>query len=151
VNSANWLAWRGDGSGVAEQRQLPVEWGDTQNVLWRTELPGEGNSSPVVWGNRVFLTAAVEQGAKRLALCVNGGNGKVLWTRELLPGLKTTFYPKTGFASPTPATDRQRVYVFFDEPGTVALDMEGTVAWTRRLGPIDCPYNMGSSPRSSRQ
>jgi outer membrane protein assembly factor BamB/HEAT repeat protein len=146
ASTGNWPAWRRDGSGVADDKQLPVVWSETQNVLWRTELPGEGNSSPVVWGNRVFLTAALDEGAKRLVLCIDAQTGKVLWEKELLPGLKTNYYPKTGFASPTPATDGDRVYVFFDEPGLVALDMQGQVVWTRRLGPFQCPYNMASSP-----
>jgi outer membrane protein assembly factor BamB len=144
--TANWPAWRRDGSGISDEKGLPTVWTETQNVLWRTALPGEGNSSPVVWNNQVFLTAALEQGAKRLVLCYAADSGKPLWTRELLPGLKTTYYPKTGFASPTPATDGQRLYVFFDEPGLVALDMQGNVLWTRRLGPFDCVYNMASSP-----
>ena len=141
-----WPAWRRDGSGTAADKQLPVAWSDTQNVLWRTELPGEGNSSPIVCGGRVFLTAALDHGAKRLVLCLDAASGKRLWTRELLPGLETTFYPKTGFAASTPAGDAKRVYVFFDEPGLVALDMQGQVVWTRRLGPFNCPYNMGTSP-----
>ena len=144
--SGTWPAWRRDGSGVSDEKHLPAVWSETENVLWRTSLPGEGNSSPVVWGNRVFLTAALDEGAKRLVLCLDADKGKILWTTELLPGMKTTFYVKTGFASPTPTTDGQRVYVFFDEPGLVALDMQGKIVWKRRLGPFVCPYNMGSSP-----
>ena len=145
-SEGNWPAWRRDGSGVAQEKNLPVTWSETENVLWRTSLPGEGNSSPVVWGRRVFLTASLDEGAKRLVLCMDADNGKLLWTTELLPGMKTTFYVKTGYASPTPTTDGQRVYVFFDEPGLIALDMQGKIVWKRRLGPFECPYNMGSSP-----
>ena len=144
--SDNWPAWRRNGTGIAGQRQLPVSWNESENVLWRTGLPGEGNSSPIVWGNRTFLTAALDEGARRLILCLDADDGKILWQTELLPELKTTFYAKTGFASPTPATDGDRVYAFFDEPGLVALDMQGKVLWKRRLGPFQCPYNMGSSP-----
>jgi outer membrane protein assembly factor BamB len=115
-------------------------------VRWRTALPGEGNSSPVVWDKRVFLTAALEEGKVRLVLCLDADSGKILWQTKVLPEVKTTLYPKTGFAAPTPATDGQRVYAFFDEPGLVALDMPGQVVWTRRLGPFDAPYNQGSSP-----
>jgi len=144
--SGNWPAWRGDGSGVADEKGLPVLWSETENVRWRTELPGEGNSSPIVWGKRVFLTAALDEGAKRLVLCMDADTGKTLWKTELLPDAKTELYPKTGFAAPTPATDGKRVYVFFDSPGLVALDVQGKVVWKRRLGPFRSPYNMGSSP-----
>lgn len=144
--SGDWPAWRGDGSGVADAKQLPLVWSDTENVLWRTGLPGEGNSSPVVCANRVFLTASLDEGAKRLALCLDAESGKILWQTELLPDAKSIHYPKTGFAAPTPATDGERVYVFFDLPGLVALDMQGKVVWTCRLGPFKSPYNMASSP-----
>jgi outer membrane protein assembly factor BamB len=142
----NWPAWRGDGSGIAAATHLPLVWSEAENVRWRTPLPGEGNSSPIVWGNRVFLTAALDEGEKRLVLCFDADHGKLLWKTPLLPAIKTTLYNKTGFAAPTPVTDGQRVYVFFDEPGLTALDMQGHVVWNCRLGPFHCPYNMGSSP-----
>ena len=142
----NWPAWRRDGSGVVAGQGLPVSWSETENVRWRTALPGEGNSSPVVWGNRVFLTAALNEGQTRLVLCLDADTGQTLWRTELLPEIKTMLYPKTGFAAPTPTVDGQQVYAFFDEPGLVALDMQGRLAWKRRLGPFDEPYNMGSSP-----
>ncbi len=145
-DSGNWPAWRRDGSGIAPEGHPPVVWSETENILWRTELPGEGNSSPIIWGNRVFVTAALDEGAKRLVLALDADSGKLLWRTELLPEGKTTLYPKTGFAAPTPTTDGQRVYAFFDSPGLVAVDMQGKVVWTRRLGPFECPYNMGSSP-----
>ena len=150
--SANWPAWRRDGSGIADDEHLPptehlpIVWSENENVLWRTPLPGEGNSSPIVWGKRVFLTASLDDGAKRLVLCFDADTGKVLWRTELLPDAPSTFYQKTGFASPTPATDGERVYAFFDTPGLVALDMRGKVLWKHSMGPINCPYNMGSSP-----
>jgi outer membrane protein assembly factor BamB len=144
--SGNWPAWRRDGTGIADEQHLPVVWSENENVLWRTPLPGEGNSSPIVWGKRVILTASLDEGAKRLVLCFDADSGKILWQTELLPDASSTFYPKTGFASPTPATDGERVYAFFDTPGLVALDMAGKILWKHSMEPIKCPYNMGSSP-----
>lgn len=141
-----WPAWRGDGTGVSTETNLPVAWSETENVVWRTPLPGEGNSSPIIWGNRVFITAALSEGAKRLVLCLDAQTGKLLWQTELLPNEKTLLYPKTGFAAPTPATDGERVYAFFDSPGLVALDLDGRIVWQRALGPFKAPYNMGTSP-----
>ncbi len=145
-SSGNWPAWRRDGSGIADDTHLPVVWSENENVLWRTPMTGEGNSSPIVWGKQVFLTASLDDGEKRLVICFNADTGKVLWQTELLPDAASTFYQKTGFASPTPATDGERVYAFFDTPGLVALDMRGKVLWKHSMGAINCPYNMGSSP-----
>ena len=121
-------------------------WSENENVLWRTALPGEGNSSPIVWGNRVFLTASLDEGTKRLVLCLDADTGKILWRKQFLPDAPSTFYQKTGFAAPTPATDGQRVYAAFDTPGLIAMDMQGNVVWKFNWGPIKSPYNMGSSP-----
>lgn len=142
----DWPAWRRDGSGVAPDKHLPVVWSEDENVLWRTELPGDGNSSPVVWGNRVFLTASLDEGAKRLVLCLDAGSGKIRWQTQLLPEEPSTFYQKTGFAAPTPTTDGERVYAAFDTPGLIAIDMQGKVVWKHSFGPVKSPYNMGSSP-----
>jgi outer membrane protein assembly factor BamB len=146
ASSGNWPAWRRDGTGIADDEHLPTVWSENENVLWRTPLPGEGNSSPIVWGKRVFLTASLDDGAKRVVMCFDADSGKVLWHTELLPDAPSTFYEKTGFASPTPATDGERIYAFFDTPGLVALDMKGKVLWKHSMGHINCPYNMGSSP-----
>jgi outer membrane protein assembly factor BamB/HEAT repeat protein len=142
----NWPAWRRDGSGIADDKHLPAVWSENENVLWRTALPGEGNSSPIVWGNRLFLTASLDEGTKRLVLCLDADTGKILWRRQFLPDAPSTFYQKTGFAAPTPTTDGQRVYAAFDTPGLIALDMRGELVWKFGWGPIKSPYNMGSSP-----
>jgi len=146
VGSGNWAAWRGDGSGVSAEQHLPVFWSEKENVVWRTPLPGEGNSSPIVWGRQVFLTASLDEGAMRLVFCLDAETGKILWRTELPREIKTLLYQKTGFAAPTPATDGRRLFVFFDTPGLVALDLQGKVLWKHRLGPIQSPYNVGSSP-----
>lgn len=141
----HWPAWRRDGSGVSNEKNLPLEWSETENVVWRAPLPGEGNSSPIIWGNHIFVTAALDEGAKRLVLCLDIRSGKILWKTELLPDAKTLLYPKTGFAAPTPTTDGKRIFAFFDSPGLVALDMQGKVIWKHALGPFKAVYNMGSS------
>ncbi|MEI6563538.1 MAG: PQQ-binding-like beta-propeller repeat protein [bacterium] len=67
----NWPAWRGDGSGISSDTNLPVSWNATHNVVWRTPLPGEGSSSPIVWNRRVFLTASTDHGTNRLVFCLD--------------------------------------------------------------------------------
>ena len=145
IATGNWPAWRRDGTGVSNEKNLPVEWSETANVVWRTPLPGEGNSSPIIWGNRVFLTAALDEGASRLVICLDTQNGKMLWKTEIPRDEKTLLYPKTGFAAPTPVTNGRRIFAFFDSPGLVALDMEGKVVWKHALGPYKAPYNFGTS------
>ena len=145
IGAGNWPAWRRDGTGVSDEKNLPVEWSETANVAWRTPLPGEGNSSPIIWGHRVIVTAATDEGAKRLVICLDARSGKILWKTEIQRDEKTLLYPKTGFAAPTPTTDGKRIFAFFDSPGLVALDMEGHVVWKHALGPYNAPYNFGTS------
>jgi outer membrane protein assembly factor BamB len=144
--TANWPGWRGDGSGVSREQNLPQYWSADAGVVWKTTLPGEGNSSPVVWGDRIFLTASMNGGTNRLVLCLDRNDGHVVWQRDL-PGVQAPeTHVKNGYASPTPVTDGERVYAFFDSPGLVALDMDGKPLWTRDLGPFKNSYNMAASP-----
>ena len=78
--AANWPAWRGpEGTGVSSDKNLPLKWSDKENVRWRVALPGPGNSSPIVWTNRVFVTQAVEKVNRRTLMCFDRANGKLLW------------------------------------------------------------------------
>src|SRR5262245_28224893 len=80
ARAGNWPQWRGpDGQGYSEDTKVPLKWGDKENLLWKTKLPGHGNSSPVVWGDRLFVTAASPNGKERYVLCVRITDGKVLW------------------------------------------------------------------------
>ena len=142
----NWPAWRGDGSGISGDTNLPVTWTATNNVAWRAPLPGEGSSSPIVWDRRVFLTASTDHGTNRLVICLDAQSGRVLWQRQLAAARVPQTDPKAGYAPATPATDGRRLYVFFDSPGLMAFDMEGTLLWTLPLGPFNSPYNITASP-----
>jgi len=142
----NWPAWRGDGSGISADTNLPATWNATNHIAWRTPLPGEGSSSPIVWDRRVFLTASTDHGTNRLVLCLDAQDGRVLWQRRLQAARIPRTDPKAGYAPATPATDGHRLYVFFDAPGLMAFDMEGVPLWTLPLGPFDSPYNVTASP-----
>ena len=143
--SGTWPGWRGDGSATSRDQSAPVHWDTANGVVWKTRIAGEGNSSPIVWHDRVFLTASAEGGRKRLVICLDADTGDTLWQKPL-PAEATATYPRTGHAAPTPVTDGECVYAFFDSPGLVALDYEGNVKWTKALGPFKNPYNMASSP-----
>ena len=140
-----WPGWRGDGSGLSSETDLPTRWDAQNGVAWKTGIAGEGSSSPIVWGDRVFLTASTEGGRTRLVICLDSDSGKILWQTPLEADATST-YPRAGRAPATAVTDGQRVYAFFDSPGLVALDYSGRVAWKAALGPFNNPYNMASSP-----
>lgn len=174
---ARWPQWRGaDGSGVAGAKVPPTEWSATKNVRWKTPIPGRGHSSPVVWGGRVFLTSAVEgdvvPGAKAikhivdgqeflhpdavgadrkhslLVLALDADTGKLLWQRSAFEGTpRDSRHRKASFASPTPATDGERVYAYFGSDGLYAYDFDGQLAWKVDLGIVgSLGVGTGTSP-----
>jgi outer membrane protein assembly factor BamB len=142
----NWPGWRGDGTGISAETDLPVAWTTTDNVLWKAEIPGLGYSSPVVYGNNLFLTAAEEKGSKRKVYCLDAHSGAVRWSTGFDDPHPGPTNVKNQYASPTPVTDGRAVYAFFDAPGLVALDMQGHVRWTTALGPLHCGWGQASSP-----
>ncbi|NLF32392.1 MAG: PQQ-binding-like beta-propeller repeat protein [Planctomycetes bacterium] len=146
ASEARWPGWRGDGTGVSRETGLPIRWDEQTNIAWKTPLPGEGNSSPIVWGDRVFVTASTDKGASRHVICIDAASGTILWDTPVPRSRTTKTYPKSGFALSTPATDGQRVYAFFDSPGLVAVDMDGKPVWVEDLGEFTQIYNMAASP-----
>ncbi|MEM7144539.1 MAG: PQQ-binding-like beta-propeller repeat protein [Verrucomicrobiota bacterium] len=130
----NWPNWRGphsDGHLKAEPGTFPVEWGPEKNITWKTPLPGPGNSSPVIWNNRIFLTQAVDQGQTRSLLCFDRSNGKLLWQKDVAypeedPTHKTNF-----FDSASPVTDGKLVYAWHGNAGLFAYDLNGQEKWKR--------------------
>lgn len=143
-----WPCWRGPtGQGLAVgPGEYPDKWSDTENVLWKVPVPGKGNSSPIIWKDRLFLTASYDQGKKRSLLCFDRGNGKTLWECALSRGKPEGAYGKNGWASGTPATDGQRVYCYFGNLGVVAVDFDGKEVWHAGLGEVNAFHGMACSP-----
>ena len=141
----SWPGWRRDGSGLSGERDLPTRWDAHNGVAWKTGIAGEGSSSPIVWDDRVFVTASTQGGRTRLVICLDAATGKTLWQTPLEADATNT-YPRAGRAPATPVADGRHVYAFFDSPGLIALDHSGRVQWTAALGPFNNPYNMASSP-----
>src|SRR5262249_15474536 len=132
----NWAQWRGpSGQGYTPDKQVPLEWSATTNLLWKTKILGEGNSTPIIWGDRVFLTAASHDGRERHVLCVRATDGKHLWQRR---AAKDDDPAKThawnGYASASCATDGARVYAFFGTPGLFCYDFDGNLIWKHPFG-----------------
>ena len=173
----NWPQWRGpSGQGVSLEKNLPTEWSLTKNIKWKTPIAGRGHSSPIVWGNKIFLTTAIEgpvvPGAKAVkhmdgdkeflhpdsvgadrkqtmkVICLNRETGKILWEQTTFEGTPyDNRHRKSSFASSTPATDGKYVYAFFGTEGLYAYDMSGRLAWKADLGKLGTVgMGTGTSP-----
>jgi outer membrane protein assembly factor BamB len=144
----HWARWRGpSGQGLVSGTGYPDSWSATQNVVWKTPTTGDGNSSPIVWGDRVFITAAYDGGRRLSLIAYRRTDGSKLWEAfaPAGPSPQGNHY-KNGHASATPATDGQRVYVSFGARGLIAFDMNGKVVWHRDLGPMQAYHGTAGSP-----
>ena len=142
--ASDWPRFRGpNGAGVSPDRGLPGELDPETNALWSVGMP-RGNSSPVVVGGRVFLTA--HEGEERLTLCLDAATGEEIWRRAITRVRGETFHRLNGPATPTPTTDGHDVFVFFAEFGLVSYDPEGKERWRSPLGPFASVQGLAASP-----
>lgn len=144
-----WNQFRGPrGDGQAGSASLPLQWSETQNVAWKTAIHGKAWSSPVVWGDRIWLTSATEDGTQLFAVCVDADSGKILHDITVFEIAEPMFcYPYNSYASPTPVVEQGRVWVHFGSAGTACLDAaSGKVLWVRQDLPCDHWRGPGSSP-----
>ncbi|MDB6055767.1 MAG: hypothetical protein JWN25_3290 [Verrucomicrobiales bacterium] len=144
--AGNWPAWRGPtGDGITLETNLPIHWSATQNVRWKTALPARGNSTPVVWGERVFVTQAV--GDKRTLICFNRKDGKLLWQQGVTSKEKELTHATNPYCSASPVTDGERVIVSFASDGLYCYDFSGREMWSRTdLGPQSHIWGGAVSP-----
>src|SRR5262245_12527253 len=143
---ANWPQYRGarwDGHSL--ESTVPVQW-DARSVVWKASLKGRGQSSPVTWGDRIFLTSALDNGKQRLVFCLDRKDGKLLWERVAWKGTPEQSHAMNGWATPTCATDGERVYAFFGRGGLHAYTVDGQPVWSRDLGPFEGPWGTAASP-----
>jgi len=115
-------------------------------VVWKTAIPGIGWSSPIVWGDRIFLTSTSEDGVSCRVICVDRPSGKILWRREVFRQVPQHKERKNSHATPTPVTDGERVYAVFSSGGIAALDFDGSIAWTNRDVKHYSRHGLGASP-----
>ena len=143
-----WSRWRGpSGQGVVEGTGYTDRWSATEHVLWRTPVPGRGNSSPIVWGGgRIFLTTSQEGGRRLSVLSYALSDGRLLWETVAPRGPREHAHHKNTRASATPTTDGERVYVSFGSRGLLAVDLDGAVVWHRDMGQIDNYHGTAGSP-----
>ena len=177
TTAGNWPQWRGpDGLGISTEKNLPTEWSVNKNIKWKTPIAGRGHSSPIVWGNRVFVTTAVEgdavPGAKAVTHSIDGKEfrhpdsvgadrkhlfkvialdrqtGKIVWEQTAFEGTPyDDRHRKSSYAVATPLTDGKHVYAFFGAEGLYAYDMKGKLAWKADLGKLGTVgMGTGTSP-----
>ena len=142
----DWPQFRGPGGqGHASARGLPKEWSETKNIAWKVPLPGNGWSSPVIQGEKIWLTASVDEGRSLRALCLNRSDGKLLHDLEVFRQEQAgRIHSKNSHASPTPVLEGDRVYVHFGAFGSASLRSDGRILWKHRF-----EYNHRHGPASS--
>ena len=147
-HAENWPNWRGPRQdGVSLEAKLPAQWSATENTAWRVELPGPAGATPVLWGDRIFLTSA--EGDDLVLLCIST-SGDILWKRTVGTGNKTTRGGEGNHASPSPTTDGEHVWAFFSNGDLACYDFEGEQVWQtnlqERYGQFKMFFVMSSTP-----
>jgi outer membrane protein assembly factor BamB len=146
AHAEDWPGFRGPtGQGISHDPNPPLKWSATENVTWAADIPGAGWSSPIVFGDRVFLTSATEEGANCRVLSVDRKTGKLLWDVEVFKQPTVRKENKNSWATPTPATDGKRVYAWFGG-GAAAVTFDGKLEWTNTDNIYYSRHGLGASP-----
>lgn len=143
----NWPRFRGpNGQGHSSESELPIHWNSTSNIAWKTAIPGEGWSSPIVWDDKVFLTSVTQNGSRCHVLAVDATSGAILWNKQVLEQQPRRKENKNSYATPTPVTDGRHVFAVFGDGSVVALTTGGDVVWTNRDVAFYSRHGLGASP-----
>ncbi len=143
----NWPCFRGPtGQGISTEKNLALTWSLSENVAWKAEIGGTGWSSPIVWDDRVFLTATTADERDGRVLCIDRDSGKILWDKTVIHGLPKNKQPNNTHATPTPITDGKRIYTIFNGVKLAALDFQGNVLWTHEDPAFASFHGLGASP-----
>ena len=166
--SENWPNWRGpSGDGVSMEKGIPTTWSTSENIVWKVEIPGNGHSSPIVWGNKVFLTSSLHEKNKRILLCLDRHSGQTIWKRDVVHSPPETIHRLNSRASGTPATDGRQIYTAFMRaegdrviapnvgserlitPGKIivaAYDLDGVQKWKTNVGDFISAHGFNTCP-----
>jgi outer membrane protein assembly factor BamB len=148
--SQNWPGWRGpNGDGTSTETNLPVEWDATSNIIWKSEVPGVGHSSPIIWEDWLFTLTAFPETKEKVLLCYDSRNGKLLWQKTVVKGSWEDKHADNSHASGTPVTDGKLVYLSFldgDDAVVAAYDFSGNQLWIQRPGTFSSPHGYSCSP-----
>jgi len=168
----NWPQFRGPSAGIAEDKVLPDTWrglpSTTENVVWTVDIPGRGWSSPVVWGDKIFVTSVIQEGDPEIprkglylggnrekasdkthrwmVYCIDWNNGKIVWEKLAHKGVpQQPVHLKNTYASETPVTDGQRLCAYFGSSGLFCYDLDGNELWSQKWGSFKMRYNWGTA------
>jgi outer membrane protein assembly factor BamB len=142
-----WPRWRGPtGQGLVSPGAYVDRWSESGPFAWKVSVPGRGNSSPIVWGDRIFLTTAYDGGSRLSLLCFRRSDGSQLWELRAPHDTREYAHAKNGHASATPVTDGERVYASFGANGLIAADMNGKLLWHRPVGQLQNYHGSAGSP-----
>jgi outer membrane protein assembly factor BamB len=146
----NWPGFRGNGDSHSDARNLPLEWSDSKNIAWTASLTGYGQSSPIVWRDKVFVTSVAGENKEKLFItALDLKSGRALWTREYASSFPNKDLGIRSKAAPTPSVDGKRLYVFFESGDLFAFDHQGRLLWRRELareyGDFKNVHGLGSS------
>ena len=144
----NWTRFRGpNGQGISKAIDLPIHWSAEDNIAWKTEIPGESWSSPIVWNDRIFLTTATEDGKNCHVIAVDRHTGNILWNKIVFTqDAEQHRHPLNSYATPTPVTDGKAVYAVFSGGNFVALDFDGNIRWINNDLKYYSHHGLGVSP-----
>ncbi|MCA9434433.1 MAG: PQQ-like beta-propeller repeat protein [Candidatus Omnitrophica bacterium] len=143
----NWPNWRGPNSnGISNEKSVPIEWDRETNVIWRIDLPERGNSTPIVWDDKIFLTQAIEAENRRTLMCFNRNDGTLLWQSGVTHTKNEPTHRANPYCSASPVSDGERVIAWYGPAGVSAYDLEGNELWHTDLGDLDHMWGYGSSP-----
>ena len=168
IRAENWPGWRGpSGDGISAGKGIPTKWSSKENIAWRIAVPGEGHSSPIVWGDKVFLTSSLTEKNKRILLCIDRLSGQTVWQRDVVQSPPETIHRLNSRASGTPTTDGKQVYVTFMRaegdkviapnvgserlitPGKIivaAYDLDGNEKWKTNVGDFLSAHGFNTCP-----
>ena len=150
ASGGDWPAWRGPhGDGISPETTAPLQWSPEAGLVWKIALPGIGRSSPIIFGDRVFITTGTADDAARRVLCIERNTGKILWNTIVHQGPGGKMHQDNTTASSTPATDGRHVYaVFVDDVGmtAAALDFNGHIVWKSSPGSFYSNHGFAASP-----
>jgi len=147
VHAENWSRFRGpNGQGVSPESDLPIRWSSTENVAWKTRIPGVSWSSPIVWGDSVFVTTATEEGVSCRVIRIDRKTGNILWDNEVHRQKPGDMRRENSYATPTPVTDGKHVYAVFSDGTAVAVDFSGARQWINSEVKFHSLHGLGASP-----
>jgi len=150
--TGNWPWWRGPNRDniVVDPQDPPTRWSETENVIWKADVPGRGHATPCLWGDRLFLPTADDDTERQYVLCFDRSNGREVWRTQLHRGGFMPLHGKNSHASSTPACDGRYLYIPFMVQGALwltALDLDGKIIWQKKLDDFKSMHGYGASPQ----